>query len=73
MYSFLKKYFISYDFNFLKYQNYTIKIILGKLIKFNIQFDKLKAFYKQYLNNIRHKKYEIVNFQYKNQVIATKR
>ncbi|XOD67542.1 MAG: cell division protein FtsQ/DivIB [Flavobacteriales bacterium Tduv] len=48
-------------------------IEFGPLTNFDEKFNKLKAFYKQYLNKIQIEQYKIINLQYKNQVVATKR
>jgi len=48
-------------------------IILGSIKNFKNKLNKLKAFYKQYLNQIDINKYKSIDLQYKDQVIAKKR
>ncbi|AER40433.1 MAG: cell division protein FtsQ [Flavobacteriales bacterium] len=48
-------------------------IILGNLKDFKIKLNKLKAFYKQYLNKIDINRYKSIDLQYKDQVVAKKR
>ncbi len=49
------------------------RIILGNIKNFKSKLNKLKAFYTQYLNVIDIKKYESIDLQYKDQVVAKKR
>ncbi|AEU09405.1 cell division protein FtsQ/DivIB [Blattabacterium sp. (Cryptocercus punctulatus) str. Cpu] len=48
-------------------------IILGNLKDFKSKLNKLKAFYKQYLNKIDINQYKSIDLQYKDQVVAKKR
>ncbi len=48
-------------------------IILGNIKDFKNKLNKLKAFYKQYLNKIDINQYQTIDLQYKNQVVAKKR
>lgn len=48
-------------------------IEFGSLTNFDTKFNKLRAFYKQYLNKIQVEQYKTINLQYKNQIVATKR
>ncbi len=49
------------------------QIILGDLEDFKSKLNKLKAFYKQYLNKIEINQYKSIDLQYKDQVVAKKR
>ncbi len=49
------------------------KIILGDLEDFKSKLNKLKAFYKQYLNKVDINQYQSIDLQYKDQVVAKKR
>ncbi len=49
------------------------KIILGNLEDFKSKLNKLKAFYKQYLNKVDINQYQSIDLQYKDQVVAKKR
>ncbi|WP_238784790.1 cell division protein FtsQ/DivIB [Blattabacterium cuenoti] len=48
-------------------------IILGNIKDFKNKLNKLKAFYKQYLNKIDIDQYKRIDLQYKDQVVAKKR
>ncbi|WP_238785033.1 cell division protein FtsQ/DivIB [Blattabacterium cuenoti] len=48
-------------------------IILGNINNFKKKLNKLKAFYKQYLNKIDINQYQSIDLQYKDQVVAKKR
>ncbi|AGD98264.1 cell division protein FtsQ [Blattabacterium sp. (Blatta orientalis) str. Tarazona] len=48
-------------------------IILGDIKDFKSKLNKLKAFYKQYLNKIDMNQYQSIDLQYKDQVVAKKR
>ncbi|WP_238785098.1 cell division protein FtsQ/DivIB [Blattabacterium cuenoti] len=48
-------------------------IILGNIKDFKNKLNKLKAFYKQYLNKIDTNQYKSIDLQYKDQVVAKKR
>ncbi|ACX83885.1 cell division protein FtsQ [Blattabacterium sp. (Periplaneta americana) str. BPLAN] len=48
-------------------------IILGNIKDFKSKLNKLKAFYKQYLNKIDMNQYQSIDLQYKDQVVAKKR
>ncbi|WP_238910931.1 cell division protein FtsQ/DivIB [Blattabacterium cuenoti] len=48
-------------------------IILGNIKDFKSKLNKLKAFYKQYLNKIDMNQYQNIDLQYKDQVVAKKR
>ncbi|WP_242673926.1 cell division protein FtsQ/DivIB [Blattabacterium sp. DPU] len=48
-------------------------IILGNIKDFKNKLNKLKAFYKQYLNKIDINQYRSIDLQYKDQVVAKKR
>nr|WP_185872438.1 cell division protein FtsQ [Blattabacterium cuenoti] len=48
-------------------------IILGNIKNFKNKLNKLKAFYKQYLNKIDINRYKSIDLQYKDQVVAKKR
>lgn len=48
-------------------------IILGNIKNFKNKLNKLKAFYKQYLNKIDINQYKSIDLQYKDQVVAKKR
>ncbi|WP_238784588.1 cell division protein FtsQ/DivIB [Blattabacterium cuenoti] len=48
-------------------------IILGNINNFKNKLNKLKAFYKQYLNKIDTNQYQSIDLQYKDQVVAKKR
>ncbi|WP_185864677.1 cell division protein FtsQ/DivIB [Blattabacterium cuenoti] len=48
-------------------------IILGNIKDFKNKLNKLKAFYKQYLNKIDINQYKSIDLQYKDQVVAKKR
>ncbi len=48
-------------------------IILGNIKNFKNKLNKLKAFYKQYLNRIDISKYKSIDLQYKDQIVAKKR
>lgn len=48
-------------------------IILGNIKDFKSKLNKLKAFYKQYLNKIDMNQYKSIDLQYKDQVVAKKR
>lgn len=48
-------------------------IAFGALTDFDTKFEKLKVFYRQYLNKMHSEQYKIINLQYKNQVVATKK
>ncbi|WP_238783975.1 cell division protein FtsQ/DivIB [Blattabacterium cuenoti] len=48
-------------------------IILGNIKDFKNKLNKLKAFYKQYLNKIDTNQYKYIDLQYKDQVVAKKR
>lgn len=48
-------------------------IILGNIKDFKNKLNKLKAFYKQYLNKIDIDQYKSIDLQYKDQVVAKKR
>ncbi|WP_238786212.1 cell division protein FtsQ/DivIB [Blattabacterium cuenoti] len=48
-------------------------IILGSIKNFKKKLNKLKAFYKQYLNKININQYKSIDLQYTDQVVAKKR
>ncbi|WP_238526743.1 cell division protein FtsQ/DivIB [Blattabacterium sp. (Blaberus giganteus)] len=48
-------------------------IILGNIKNFKNKLNKLKAFYKQYLNKIDINQYKSIDLQYKDQIVAKKR
>ncbi|WP_238784177.1 cell division protein FtsQ/DivIB [Blattabacterium cuenoti] len=48
-------------------------IILGNIKNFKNKLNKLKAFYKQYLNKIDINQYQSIDLQYKDQIVAKKR
>ncbi|WP_238784140.1 cell division protein FtsQ/DivIB [Blattabacterium cuenoti] len=48
-------------------------IILGNIKDFKKKLNKLKAFYKQYLNKIDINRYKSIDLQYKDQIVAKKR
>nr|WP_185882118.1 cell division protein FtsQ [Blattabacterium cuenoti] len=48
-------------------------IILGNIKDFKSKLNKLKAFYKQYINKIDMNQYQSIDLQYKDQVVAKKR
>ncbi|AWU43786.1 cell division protein FtsQ [Blattabacterium sp. (Cryptocercus kyebangensis)] len=48
-------------------------IILGSLKDLKSKLNKLKAFYKQYLNKIDINQYKSIDLQYKDQIVAKKR
>ncbi|WP_238784368.1 cell division protein FtsQ/DivIB [Blattabacterium cuenoti] len=48
-------------------------VILGNIKNFKNKLNKLKAFYKQYLNKIDINQYKSIDLQYKDQVVAKKR
>ncbi len=48
-------------------------IIFGNVKDFKNKLNKLKAFYKQYLNNMNINQYQSIDLQYKGQIVAKKR